>query len=194
MLGLKRGNLPGRSEPQFPPRIKGVTIPALTNSYPSLPTMNRLLLIHFPLLWLLYRIIRWRIRISRMRRIMPAAAALSPPYSLLRRFIPQSWQTYHADWQFQDRRTYDNFGTDIVPLICLFGKDTIYVADADAVVEIATNINRFPKDLKLYSLPHTNWRVNRRGSGYLWAKCSYFRWRSLAITSKDHLATFFRTE
>jgi hypothetical protein len=116
--------------------------------------MNNLLLLIFPPLWLLYRIIRWRIRVSRMRRIMPAAAALAPPYSLLRRFIPKSWQTYHVDWQFQDRRTYDNFGTDIVPLVCLFEKDTIYVADADAVVEIATNINRFPKDLQLYSLPH----------------------------------------
>ena len=117
----------------------------------------KLLLLLFPLLWLLYRIIRWRVRISRMRRTMPVVPVLVAPYALLRRLVPKSWQTYHADWQFQDRRTYDNLGTDIVPLICLFGNDTVYVADADAVVEIATNITRFPKDLKLYSRTPINW-------------------------------------
>ena len=101
--------------------------------------------------WLLYRVVIWRLRVARVGRTMPVVPVLCEPYTLLRHFIPTKWQTYHADWQFQGRKAYDNLGTDIVPLICLFGKDLVYIADADAVIEIATNVTRFPKDLKLYS-------------------------------------------
>ena len=36
-------------------------------------------------------------------------------------------------------------------MVCLFGNDMVYVCDAEGVVEIAMNVTRFPKDLKLYS-------------------------------------------
>lgn len=112
-------------------------------------SLHLLLLITF--FWLAYRILEWRQRVSRVRRTMPVVPLILNPYSLLRLMFPRKWQAYHADWQFQELRNFNNLGTDMVPLICLFGFDMIYVSDADAVVEIAMNINRFPKDLKLYS-------------------------------------------
>jgi hypothetical protein len=84
---------------------------------------------------------------------MPVFPVLLEPYTVYRHLIPRKWQTFHRDWQFQDRETFDKLGTNIVPLVSLFGNDFIYVSDADAVVEMATNINRFPKDLKLYGIP-----------------------------------------
>ena len=80
---------------------------------------------------------------------MPVVPVVVASYALVRRLLPKKWQTYHADWQFQERKTYDNLSTDIIPLICLFGSDTIYVSDANAIVEMAMNIN-YPKDLRLY--------------------------------------------
>jgi hypothetical protein len=113
--------------------------------------MNSLfILLLAALIWLLYRIVLWRIRIDRMRRIMPVVPIIVQPYSLVRLLIPKRWQKYHSNWQFQERMNYDNLGTDIVPLICLFGNDIVYVADANAVVEMSTNTTRYPKDLKLY--------------------------------------------
>lgn len=181
--------------------VKDVTVPLptytvyiyiLIHPSPPLKTMNFLLILIFPLLWLLYRIVRWRVRVSQMRRTMPVVPLLVEPYSLLRLLVPKSWQTYHSGWQFQDRRKYDNLGTDIVPLLCLFGNDTVYVADADAVVEIATNINRFPKDLKLYGRSPNELALTIRGFGYLWEEYTYFGGCCLEITSKNHFETLFR--
>lgn len=97
------------------------------------------------------RIIQWRVRITKIRRTMPVVPVLVDPYSLVRRLFPKKWQTYHRNWQFQERKAYDNLCIDIIPLICLFGNDIVYVSDADAVVEIAMNTQYYPKDLKLYS-------------------------------------------
>lgn len=81
---------------------------------------------------------------------MPVVPVLITPYALVRRLLPKKWQTYHADWQFQERKTFDNLSTDIIPLVCLFGIDLVYVSDADAIVEMAMNIQNYPKDLRLY--------------------------------------------
>ena len=107
-----------------------------------------------PILWLIYRVLEWRLRIARFRRTMPIVFPLVfEPFFIVRRFIPKKWQKFYPDWQFQDRKIFkESVGCDIIPMICLFGNDMIYIADADAVVEIATNVNRFPKDLKLYRI------------------------------------------
>jgi hypothetical protein len=113
--------------------------------------MNSLLLLFYSIfLYLVYRVVKWRRRIAKIRRTMPVVPLLLGPWSLFRLLIPRRFQKYHGDWQFQNRGNHQNFGTDITPLIPLFGYDSIYVADADAVVEIATNERRFPKDLRLY--------------------------------------------
>jgi len=36
-------------------------------------------------------------------------------------------------------------------MVPLFGIDVVYLRDADAIVEVATNPHRYPKDTKLYS-------------------------------------------
>ena len=99
---------------------------------------------------LFYRIFQWRLRISRIRRTMPVIPVLVPPYSLVRLLWPERYQTYHGNWQFHGRRNYDNLGTGIVPLVPLLGNELVYVADAEAVVEMSTNPSRYPKDLRLY--------------------------------------------
>ena len=102
--------------------------------------------------WLTFRIIAWRLRVTRIRRTMPVIPTLFDPYQLVRMFIPKRLQRYHSDWQFQQRKQFNDLGTGLVPLIPLFGLDVLYVSDADAILEMATNPNRFRKDLKLYSL------------------------------------------
>jgi hypothetical protein len=102
--------------------------------------------------YLLYRVIQWRLRLAKVRRTMPAVGVISEPWAIWRRFWPGKWQTYHNEWQFQDRKTFDNHGSDILPLICLFGKDVYYLFDADAIVEVSMDAVRFPKDLELYRI------------------------------------------
>jgi hypothetical protein len=82
---------------------------------------------------------------------MPVIPLLLDPYLLVRRLIPKRYQRYHSDWQFYNRKEFNDLGTDIIPLVSLFGSDVIFLANADAVVEVATNPQRFPKALKLYS-------------------------------------------
>jgi hypothetical protein len=123
---------------------------------------SRVLLLYSSGLYLVYRIIRWRRRIAKIQRTMPVVALFVEPWSLLRLLVPRRFQTYHNDWQFAERKKPTKFGTDIIPLITLFGYDSIYVADADAVVEIATNEKRFPKDLRLYGIILSS--ANCRGS------------------------------
>lgn len=97
------------------------------------------------------RVVNWYLRIVRVRRTMSVVPVLLPSWSLLRAFWPRKYQTYHNDWQFQLRKSYNSFGTNIVALIALFGDDVFFIADANAVVEVSTNPERFPKDSKLYS-------------------------------------------
>jgi hypothetical protein len=105
-------------------------------------------------LWLCYRILQWRFRIARMRRTMPVIPVLIHPFSLLRKFIPQEWQTWHNDWQFQRRKDYDDLGIGMVPFIALIGLDSVYISDTEVVAEMSSTANaaRFPKDVKLYGL------------------------------------------
>ena len=110
-----------------------------------------LVLLLSPLVWLVYRIIEWQQRLARVRKTMPAYGLWIEPYSLLRRLVPTRWQTFFPDWQFQERRKFDSLGTNIIPIVSLFGKDSFYISDPEAVVEIYSNQTRFPKDLKLYS-------------------------------------------
>lgn len=129
-----------------------------------------LLLAVVPLVWLLYRILQWRKRLARVRKTMPAYGLVIEPYSLLRRFVPRKWLKFHPDWQFQDRRSFDSLGTNIVPMVSLFGNDSFYVSDPEAVVEIFTNQTRFPKDLKLYGMIPCSrdvWVDKQRCWGYM---------------------------
>jgi hypothetical protein len=102
---------------------------------------------------LIYRFIHWRIRISRYRRTMDAVPVIVHPWALIRRFIPSQWQTFNHDWNFRLRREYTRlFDGDIVVFAALFGLDVVFVANAEAIVEIATNPTKYPKDTKLYGL------------------------------------------
>jgi hypothetical protein len=115
-------------------------------------TMNFIPLLFAFALWIAYRVIRWQCRIARIQRTMPVIPVIVQPFALIRKFWPQKWQTWHNDWQFQRRKQYDDLGTGMVPLIALFGLDSVYISDADVVAEISSvaNAARFPKDVKLY--------------------------------------------
>jgi hypothetical protein len=115
------------------------------------PPLSTPLLITLGLLLLLaHRIIAWRQRSAFMRKSMPVVTLLLEPHSVLRRFIPQKWQTWHDDWMFQNRELAKDCNTGFIPVICLFGHDLLYVSDVDAIVEIASSPLRFPKDLRVY--------------------------------------------
>jgi cytochrome P450 len=103
--------------------------------------------------FLVYRVVQWRLRLARVRRTMPAVGVISEPWAIWRRFWPKKWQAYNNEWQFQQRKSFDSHGSDILPLICLFGKDVYYLFDADAIVEASMDAVRFPKDLVLYRRP-----------------------------------------
>ena len=144
----------------FKPPIKHVTtsppfgLPSPHHRLPEKSTMlssTVLVLLLSPLVWLVYRIIEWQQRLALVRKTMPAYGLWIEPYSLLRRLVPTRWQTFFPDWQFQQRRKFDSLGTNIIPIVSLFGKDSFYISDPEAVVEIYSNQTRFPKDLKLYS-------------------------------------------
>ena len=107
----------------------------------------------FPLIALFIRVLKWRIRIARVRRTTRVVPVLLPSWSILRAIWPRKYQTYHNDWQFQLRKHYGSDGRNILALISLFGDDAFFVANADAIVEISSNPSRFPKDAKLYGNP-----------------------------------------
>jgi hypothetical protein len=114
-------------------------------------TMKSLLAVVFLVtFWLVHRIVQWRLRIVRIGRTMAVVPLVFDPYRLERLLVPKRWQKYHSNWQFERRKEFDGFGTGVLPLICLFGRDIFFVSDADAIVEMATNPIGFPKDLKLY--------------------------------------------
>ena len=66
-----------------------------------------------------------------------------------------------------------------IAVISLIGHDNLYVSDVDAVAEIASAPQRFPKDLRVYGkwLPFlfffSSNDVNERGSECLRDKCCY---------------------
>jgi hypothetical protein len=124
----------------------------LTTQTPSCPSIMKslLLLILLPFVYLVYRVVEWRRRIARFRLTMHVIPILVPPWSVWRMFWPRKWQTYHLDWQILGHRTFNNLGNNLIPLVSLFGNDIIFVSDADAITEVATNEIRFPKDLRLY--------------------------------------------
>jgi hypothetical protein len=119
-------------------------------SHPSI--MKSPLLVLLPLVYLVYRVVEWRRRIAQFRLTMHAIPVLVPPWSVWRMVWPRKWQTHHLDWQILGHRTFNNLGNNLIPLVSLFGNDIIFVSDADAIKEIATNEIRFPKDLRLYGI------------------------------------------
>ena len=156
--------------------------------------MNRFLyLLLFVVSWLSYRVIQWRLRVIRVKRTLPVVPIVLHPWNMLRMFWPKKWQRYTPDWCFQLRKEYENHGTNITALIPLFGRDVWYVANAEAIVEMASNPNRYPKDLSLYSSPWLG-GVDGRGVGCIWTKCTYDGGSVVANTSKNHSATLFRTK
>jgi hypothetical protein len=134
------------------PTPKSVFVTTVSNENRQMFPSTLLVLLFSPLVWLVYRIVEWQQRLARVRQTMPAYGLWLEPYSLLRRLVPKQWLKFHPDWQFQDRRTFDSLGTNIIPIVCLFGHDSFYISDPEAVVEIYSNMTRFPKDLKLYGM------------------------------------------
>lgn len=120
--------------------------------------MNLLILILVG--YVCHRIVQWIIRIIRIKKTMPVIPVLIHPWSILRLAWPRRYQAWHKDWQFHQRRHFRNLGTYITPLISLFGNDAIYVADAEAIVEISRDSTRFPKDLRVYGTHLSQGTVN----------------------------------
>ena len=75
-------------------------------------------------------------------------------------------------------------------MVCLFGNDSFYVSDPEAVVEIFMNQTRFPKDLKLYGMvpvpPGLGERLMSRGVGDIWTECGNDGGCDLETSSEDH--------
>ena len=122
---------------------------------PSIPCSKEafpVLLVAF-LAWPLYRLLEWRRRLSHIRRTLPAIGILLHHGAVLRMLFPTKWQTYHLDWQFQNRKEFEfsEEGPGFLALVPLFGDVTVFCFDAEAIMEVSSNPARFPKDLKLYS-------------------------------------------
>ena len=120
----------------------------LASHMDSLPIILWLFISYFA-----YRFLRWRLRIAKLRRTMTVIPIVFDSWSILRRLWPKGWQKYHYDWTFHNRGQYGTFQSDIVALIPLFGFNVIYIADADAIAEIAANPVIYPKDLQFYGEP-----------------------------------------
>jgi len=104
------------------------------------------------LIFLTYRIIQWRQRLSRIRKTLPAIPVLYQVGSVGRIFFPVRWQKWHNDWQFQNRHKFDDLGCNITPFVSLFGLDSVYISNPDAIIEIATSTTRFVKAIELYGI------------------------------------------
>jgi len=104
------------------------------------------------LVLLAHKVIGWRQRIAFMRKQMPVIPIFLDPHNVVRRFLPRKWETWHSDWMFQNRALINDYKTlpGLIPVISLCGHDNLYVSDADAVAEIASSPQRFPKDLRVY--------------------------------------------
>jgi hypothetical protein len=77
--------------------------------------------------------------------------SLCHPWGLFRLLTPSRYQTYHTDWQFQGIKGVSRYSDSrIMRLVSLFGVDAVYVANPEAIVEIATNPTRYPKAVELY--------------------------------------------
>jgi hypothetical protein len=81
---------------------------------------------------------------------MPVVPLIIQPFAIIRHFLPQRFQTYHPHWLVQDVKCRVKFETDILPMICLFGRDVYFVANPEAISEVSGNVARFPKDLEQY--------------------------------------------
>lgn len=85
----------------------------------------------------LFRVIRWGARIRRIGRSMSVVPVLLPDTSMARFLFPKKWQVFHLDWHHQGgRRIYQNLNSDILALVSLFGRDTIFVSDPYATWEM----------------------------------------------------------
>lgn len=76
------------------------------------------------------------------------------PHDVSRQFVPQRWQTWNSNWSFQNREIAKDYNPEFLPIVSLVGGDILYVSDVDAVAELASSPQRFPKDLRLYG---TSW-------------------------------------
>ena len=138
---------------------------------------------------------QWLMRIRRVSRTVPVVPVLLPHYSLLRRFWPASLQTYHPNWQFHKKKSYDHTGSHIFALISLFGHDTFFVSDAEIVREILSDGNRFPKDVRLYgNILESSCLTIIRNIECVWTECSHNRRVDLEKTSEDNFTDIFRQE
>jgi len=104
------------------------------------------------LVLLAHKLIGWRQRIAFMRKQMPVIPVFLDPHSVIRRFLPRKWEVWHSDWMFQNRALINAYNTlpGLIPVISLYGHDNLYVSDVDAVAEITSSPQRFPKDLRVY--------------------------------------------
>lgn len=99
----------------------------------------------------LWKIIRWRKRVSDFGSQMPVVPVLFPPTGLYRRFWPETWQTFHPAWQLRNKRKmYHKLGSDNFAFVCLFQYDEVYLSDPAAVVEMKVKrADQFPRDMTI---------------------------------------------
>ena len=89
-----------------------------------------------------------------MRKQLPVLPLIVNPHDVSRQFVPQRWQTWNSNWSFQNREIAKDYNPEFLPIVSLVGGDILYVSDVDAVAELASSPQRFPKDLRLYG---TSW-------------------------------------
>src|SRR2546423_7538659 len=113
----------------------------------SMPPVRLLLLSSFTYLFLRFtvRLVKWHLRIRRLRQFMPVEPVLFPNTSIFRLLAPQKWQTFHRDWHMRyGREIYRKHNSGIFALVSLFQTDKIFVADPEMFVELkVTGADRF---------------------------------------------------
>jgi hypothetical protein len=121
------------------------------------------LIVSLIVLRLCWQIVQWRQRVACMSKQLPVVSLIVDPYVLIRHFIPRRWQKWEGNWSFQTREIAKDYDPEFLPIVPLFGRRVIYVSDADAVAEIASSPQRFPKDLRLYGTHATRIPVDKKG-------------------------------
>ena len=104
-------------------------------------------------IYLLLRIIYWLLRITRIRQSTYVHPAVCHPWALVRFLLPRRYQSLHSDWQLQRRKYTWYSDSRVMRIVSLFGLDTVYVANPEAILEISTNPARYPKAVELYGTP-----------------------------------------
>lgn len=99
-----------------------------------------------------FRLISWVRRIFVLRKSMPVIPTLFPPNSYFRGLWPKKWQTFHVDWNMQQKRAlYQQLGSENFALVCFFEHDVVYLTEPDAVYNLNIEMaDQFLKDMRVF--------------------------------------------